>query len=265
MTEREAGYGWDLRCGDERDVLAHIDNVDAVITDVPYSARVKEGQRNGGRVNGNGWQPAVAGSIAYEAWTRDRAEDFCARWLPRTRRWFVTFGDHIEMRWLEDIVSAAGWMTWVIPWTKPDGGCRLQRDGPSPQAEWIFVSRPHGPVVRRYRPGFYDHPQDRGGGFVGTKPLALVRALVRDYSEPGDLVVDQFCGLGKTALACVTEGRRCITSEIDPKTYAKALARLRKGITVDAIAALEATAALQADARKMKQAKTGEMFPRTAP
>lgn len=66
---------------------------------------------------------------------------------------------------------------------------------------------------------------------VGGKPLGLMQAIVRDYSRPGDLVVDPFAGSGTTALACAIEGRRCITSEKDPKHYAIAKKRLDRGYT----------------------------------
>ena len=56
-----------------------------------------------------------------------------------------------------------------------------------------------------------------------------MRAIVRDYSRPGDLVVDPFCGSGTTALACAMEGRRCITSEEKPEHYEIARKRLTRG------------------------------------
>lgn len=57
-----------------------------------------------------------------------------------------------------------------------------------------------------------------------------MRAIVRDYTKPGDLVVDPFCGGGTTALACAYESRRCITSEMDPDTYALAVKRLERDL-----------------------------------
>ena len=58
-----------------------------------------------------------------------------------------------------------------------------------------------------------------------------MRAIVRDYSEPGDLVCDPCAGGGTTLLAAVIEGRRAIGAERDPDTFAKAVARLRRGYT----------------------------------
>jgi site-specific DNA-methyltransferase (adenine-specific) len=68
-------------------------------------------------------------------------------------------------------------------------------------------------------------------GHIGGKPLALMRAIIRDYTRPGDLVMDCFAGGGTTLLAAAMEGRRAIGAEMDPETYAKAKARLAKGYT----------------------------------
>jgi site-specific DNA-methyltransferase (adenine-specific) len=80
-------------------------------------------------------------------------------------------------------------------------------------------------------PGAYDAPTVKGSGIAGAKPINLMRAIVRDYSRPGDLVVDPFCGSGTTALACAQEGRRCITSEEKPEHFAIAQRRLARGYT----------------------------------
>ena len=44
------------------------------------------------------------------------------------------------------------------------------------------------------------HPQQ--------KPVALLRMLVRQYSNPGDMVIDPFAGSGSTGEAALAEGRR---------------------------------------------------------
>ncbi len=47
------------------------------------------------------------------------------------------------------------------------------------------------------------------------KPLALMRYLIRTYSDPGDLVLDNTCGSGSTLVAAVTEGRRALGIELN--------------------------------------------------
>lgn len=48
------------------------------------------------------------------------------------------------------------------------------------------------------------------------KPTDLVRRIVEAGSDPGDLVVDPFCGSGTTALAAREAGRRFLVCDVDP-------------------------------------------------
>lgn len=48
------------------------------------------------------------------------------------------------------------------------------------------------------------------------KPVALMRYLIRQLTDPGDLILDPCCGSGSTLVAAVAEGRRAIGIEIDP-------------------------------------------------
>lgn len=48
------------------------------------------------------------------------------------------------------------------------------------------------------------------------KPVGLIGAILRDYSETGDEILDPFGGSGSTLIACEQLGRRCRMMEIDP-------------------------------------------------
>ena len=68
-----------------------------------------------------------------------------------------------------------------------------------------------------------------GGLLVdGQKPLALMRALVSDFTDPGDLVCDPYSGGGTTAVACQELGRRFLGWEQDRETYDKATHRIKE-------------------------------------
>jgi DNA modification methylase len=53
-----------------------------------------------------------------------------------------------------------------------------------------------------------------------------MRALVRDYSRPGDLVVDPCAGGGTTLAAALLEGRRACGAEVNPHHHREAMNRL---------------------------------------
>jgi DNA modification methylase len=58
------------------------------------------------------------------------------------------------------------------------------------------------------------------------KPLDLFRRLVSLGSQPGELVVDPFCGAGTTPVACKAEGRHCLAGDQSDEYVRIALGRL---------------------------------------
>lgn len=89
--------------------------------------------------------------------------------------------------------------------------------------------RPADQPTRIWRalPGAYVVDRQRGGGGGGRgKPESLEAALVRDYSNPGDLVCDPCAGRGGFLVAALAAGRRAVGAELDPAVAADARARL---------------------------------------
>ena len=64
----------------------------------------------------------------------------------------------------------------------------------------------------------YQHPT--------IKPLDFIRNMVVNSSQPGDLVLDPYCGTGTTGVACIETGRRFIGIEIEPKYYRASMDRI---------------------------------------
>jgi site-specific DNA-methyltransferase (adenine-specific) len=58
------------------------------------------------------------------------------------------------------------------------------------------------------------------------KPVALFEYLIRTYTNPGELVLDNTAGSGTTAIAAIQSGRRWICIERDPGYFEKAIARV---------------------------------------
>lgn len=59
------------------------------------------------------------------------------------------------------------------------------------------------------------------------KPIKLLEYLVKTYTDEGDLVLDNTCGIATTNLACNRLNRRSIGVEKEAKYYALARERLR--------------------------------------
>ena len=58
------------------------------------------------------------------------------------------------------------------------------------------------------------------------KPVSLFEYLIRTYTNPGELVLDNTAGSGTTAIAAIQSGRRWVCIERDPGYFEKAIARV---------------------------------------
>lgn len=52
--------------------------------------------------------------------------------------------------------------------------------------------------------------------YWSKKPHDAIREYIKHYTQPGDLVLDPFCGSGGTALAALMEGRKAIAIDLSP-------------------------------------------------
>lgn len=231
----------DLRLGRWQDVLADV-QCDALIVDAPYSERTHGGQRHGRRDERCAGEFVSARGIGYSHMTGVDVAEFVAKWAPRTRGWFVSITDHtLAPVWAEAMAAFDRYVFAPIPCVQVGMNVRLAGDGPSSWTCWAVVSRTAAQHRWRTLPGAYiGNPFDAGqnsatasrrSSVVGSKPLWLMRALVRDYSRPGDLICDPCAGGGTTLLAAAMENRKAIGAEMDPKHYEIARKRIAKGYT----------------------------------
>ncbi len=68
-------------------------------------------------------------------------------------------------------------------------------------------------------------------GYRYQKPLRLLQPIIAALSNPGDLVLDPFCGSGTTLVAAAAAGRRWIGADTDPVAVATTRARLKEVIS----------------------------------
>ena len=69
-------------------------------------------------------------------------------------------------------------------------------------------------------------PLDRKKIHPTQKPVALCEYLVKTYTLPGEVVLDNCMGSGTTGVACYNAGRNFIGIEKDKEFYDKALSRI---------------------------------------
>lgn len=228
----------DLRLGDWHAVLADV-QVDALICDPPYSARTHAGSD---AVVGRSSDGAERQELRYQAWDNDAVAEFVSSWAPRVKSWMACMTDDLLIDAWRAAFRAAGRYDFApvpILQHKP----RMSGDGPASACVYLVVSRPREARFMQWGslPGWYQSHPERTLGVQGAKPLDLMRALVRDYSRPGDLVCDPCAGSATTLLAAAIEGRTAIGSEIDAATYQIAMKRIAGGYTPATLFAEEAT------------------------
>ena len=227
----------DLRCGRYQDVLADVETCDAVICDPPYSERTHAGMRVGDALTGSG-NPYVRGGVVYAKWSDDDAVEFVNSWSFRCRGWIVVITDHLLAPVFLNAMDRSGRYAFPpIPFVEMGKQPRLSGDGPASWTCWLAISRPKSSDFMGWGslPGAYVPPTGCGiqndRVIKGGKPSWLMRSIIRDYSRPGDLIVDPCAGGATTLISAAIEGRRAIGSEMDETTFKKAQARISAGYT----------------------------------
>jgi site-specific DNA-methyltransferase (adenine-specific) len=216
----------DLRLGGWRDVLADVE-CDALICDPPYGARTHKGHNEAEKQVRTLTGQATRQAIGYAHWAPDDVSAFVSSWSPRVRGWMcaMTSTDLIP-HWI-DAYEASGRYAFApvgILQKRP----RLLGDGPASWLVYMMVSRPKKRAFSTWGclPGVYEAPTVSYPGISGAKPLSLMRAIVGDYTSPGDVVCDPCAGYATTLVAARDLGCHAIGAEIDPATHARASKRL---------------------------------------
>lgn len=215
---------------------------DALVVDAPYSERTHAGHDDAVvTVNrGADYRSRVAKptggtgprrEIDYAAWSDDDVRAFVGTWGPCVRGWVCSLTDHHLAPTWADSLDVQRYAFSPIACVERGSRARFTGDGPSQWSTWLVVARPRTRDWRSWGtlPGAYVGGKE-AKAVLGGKPLWLMRAIVGDYSRPGDLVVDPCMGAGTTLVAAVELGRRAIGCEPDPGRFemsAKRLARTR--------------------------------------
>lgn len=233
---------WCVVEGDCLEVLPGIPDkgVDHVITDPPYSEHTHAKVRRGGSVHapdvdvpGKPKRAVISSAqmLGFVALADGQREAAALQLARVARRWVLEFSDQEgAMRWADANVAAGLQHVRVGQWVKLGATPQFTGDRPGTGCEAIVVAHPPG--RKRWngggRHGLWTFPIASGDRVHTTeKPIELMLALVSDFTDPGELVLDAFCGSGTTGVACLRLGRRFIGIEKDAKYASVARERLR--------------------------------------
>jgi site-specific DNA-methyltransferase (adenine-specific) len=231
-----------VRFGRWQDVLADVESCDLLCVDAPYSAKTHKGHDSGSTPAKDGAERA---SLHYAAWGETEISEFVGSWSPRTRGWFVTITDTVLAPiWSAHLESQGRYVFSPLAFVDPGSRVRMTGDGPAQWSCWVVVARPRTPEFAKWGslPGAYVLPKGVGAQgknvVMGGKPLWLLRALVRDYSRPGDLVVDPCAGGCTALLAAQIEGRCALGAEQMESHFRIGSERLAHGFTPNMFAGM---------------------------
>ncbi|HNB04292.1 MAG TPA: DNA methyltransferase [Thauera aminoaromatica] len=246
---------WHLRNADCFEQLELLKDkcVDHVFDDPPYSEHVHNNSRRGGSKGAPNASPAtqdgtlirpkrgarlaisVERPLEFEPLT-DADRKVLARHYARiTRRWVGVCCD-IEGRqaWQDELEAAGLQYVRTLFWHKVGSTPQMTGDRPSEGMEAIVIAHPKG--RKRWNGGgkdnFYSFPIVRGTHpdrmHPTQKPIELMRQIIEDFTDPGDLVLDAHAGSCTTGVACIEKNRRFIGFEQKKLFFDKGYARLQR-------------------------------------
>lgn len=216
-------------------------SIDVALLDPPYSEHVHASCRSGLTASNKSTRSSAEPSqisqrkaLGFEHITQAQIEAVADQLGRLVRRWVLVFHDvesgHL---WRGELQVAGLEYVRTCAWVKHGGAPQFTGDRPAVGFEAITVA--HRPGKKRWngggKPGVYTHSivlDQRGEERIHTtqKPEGLIDALLRDFSDPGELVLDAFAGSGTTGVAAKRLGRRFVGWELQEKYQRAAQARI---------------------------------------
>lgn len=214
-----------LILGDCREILPTLQGVDCVMSDPPYG----DEDTHAGHLSTvllKCGEPAGQ-ALRFDGISADELLGMARQWCDLARRWVVFSCEWKHAHRLDE----AGLLVRLGIWRKPDGAPQFTGDRPG--TGWEAVAVCHRPGRKVWNGGgshaFWNVPKGSGkSGHPTEKPVPLLRAWVRDFSDEGETVLDPFMGSGTTGVAAAKLGRRFVGIEINAEHFETACRRVEE-------------------------------------
>lgn len=118
-------------------------------------------------------------------------------------------------------------------WVKPNGAPQFTGDRPAQGWEAVLILHALGGRMVWNGGGsaaVWRMPRVQVADYPTQKPQALLDAWVRQFTDPGDLIIDPYMGSGTTLMAARAAGRRAVGVDISADACALAVQRLTIGV-----------------------------------
>lgn len=195
--------------------------VDHVITDPPYSANThKMAKTNKGAGHGRKL-------VTFEALTDDEFDKVMETCLSSCYEWVIATCDYKHAARFYEHPRFVRLGAWVKPNPMP----QISGDRPGQGFETVLILHA-GCVAKKWNrgggSGVWTVPVNSGSEVPTQKPLALVSALVSDFTTAGETILDPFMGSGTTGVAAALLGRSFHGIESDPRHFDIACRRIEQ-------------------------------------
>lgn len=231
MKKETIAKGVDLYLGDCTEVLKKLRKVGLVLADPPYEKTIHKAKSGKRRLRTDGG--TALKSLSFDGITEDQRRFIAAQSFRLSEGWSLTFCTPEGIApWRDAIELAGAKYKRACFWNKPDAAPQFNGQGPGYSVE-CFTAAWNGEGYSRWNGGgrgnLFTHlcqPKERKSEHPTEKPVSLMQELVTLFSEPGQIVLDPFMGIGATGVAAVRMGRRFIGIEVEPQYYKIARKRI---------------------------------------
>ena len=214
INSHNKGFSNRLLHGDCIELLSGMvsNGVDFVLTDPPYLANyVARDGRTVPNDNGSDWlTPAFQEIYRVLRWNR-----FCISFYG----WHKA--DKFLAAWREVGFRVIGHLTFIKHYASTERFLRYQHEN----AYLLAKGSPQKPA--RTIPDVLEWKYTGNNLHPTQKPVSVLTPLVESFSNPGDVVLDPFCGSGSTLLAARNVNRRFLGIELSKQYFDLAEQRLR--------------------------------------
>lgn len=216
---------------DSLDVLPTIGAVDHIVTDPPYEAVMHKAKASAARRIRTDGGPDL--SVLDFDCIDDIRDDVAGLIAKVCGGWSLVFcAPEGVGRWADAINATTAKYKRACIWVKPDSTPQLNGQGPAMGYENVIASW-CGSGKSKWnaggKRGVYTHltnSKDRHGVHPTEKPLRLMKELLADFTNEGDLICDPFMGSGTTGVACAEMGRKFVGIEKNAKYFDIAVQRI---------------------------------------